>query len=174
MLPWSSLQRYAQDMLESLVFLDDCEVIHGDIKPENVCQDPVGDGHLKLIDLDSAIMIGENSDCDLQSQNYRAPEVTLGLQPYTCKTDVFSVGVILVELYRGELVNTLADAVARREQHPMLVHDLLDSMLPEGKDQDEITLVHFRSLVKSLLEPKPVSRISAKDALSHSFFSVRI
>jgi len=46
-------------------------------------------------------MLGENSDNQLQSLSYRAPEILLGLAPYSCKVDVFAAGLVLLELYNG-------------------------------------------------------------------------
>lgn len=195
-LPLRHLRRYARDMLEALAFLQLHEVIHGDLKPENVCHDPLDLGSLKLIDLDSAIMVGEDSDGCLQSQHYRAPEVFCEMAPFTTKVDVFSVGIMLCELYRGQIMFMDCDEKAQLHKMDRLLgpwpasmaqHEVVSSLPPVERDEDalydflvsmddedEELSQYFRSMVTGLLQLDPLARTSPQDALKHEFFTTAL
>ncbi len=76
-------------------------IIHGDIKPENVMVRP--DGYIKILDFGLAQKDGAQPEWDsvpLGSLGYMSPEQTRGAR-LTPATDVFSLGVVLLELAAG-------------------------------------------------------------------------
>eukprot|EP00658_Telonema_sp_P-2_P084455 TRINITY_DN9377_c0_g1_i1.p1 TRINITY_DN9377_c0_g1~~TRINITY_DN9377_c0_g1_i1.p1 ORF type:complete len:584 (-),score=95.87 TRINITY_DN9377_c0_g1_i1:162-1913(-) len=92
-------------LVEALVVLAECGVIHCDLKPENILLCPVespsqNGAHIKLVDFGSACFAGSTVYTYIQSRFYRAPEVVLGL-PYTRMIDVWSLGCIAMELLLG-------------------------------------------------------------------------
>lgn len=100
-----TLRKIARQILVSLNILHNrAHVIHADLKPENILRcysDNPSSVKLKVIDFGNAIPLDAREayyfDFELQSVYYRAPEVLLGL-PFGPSIDIFSLGLILVEL----------------------------------------------------------------------------
>ncbi|XP_072031397.1 uncharacterized protein [Amphiura filiformis] len=95
-------------LLQVLGFLQQENVIHADLKPENVlCRSDNLSSGIKVIDFGNAIhcVYDELSlyydDFELQTLLYRAPEVLFGL-PFGLEIDMWSLGCILAELYMGK------------------------------------------------------------------------
>jgi len=102
-----------KQLLEALVALRDLDIIHCDLKPENVlikhtpeansgrslADQPISE--VTLIDFGSAcIQSGGAMFTYVQSRFYRSPEVILG-HAYTTAVDMWSLACILVELFTG-------------------------------------------------------------------------
>jgi len=87
-------------ILESLVLTRKAGLIHCDLKPENILLCSQKSTSLKVIDYGSACFDGYTVYTYIQSRYYRSPEVIMGLQ-YTTSIDIWSLGCIWVELFRG-------------------------------------------------------------------------
>lgn len=81
-------------------FLDRNQIIHCDIKPENILLVNPSKSLIKLIDFGSACFNNKKIYSYLQSRFYRAPEVILGIG-YNNSIDMWSFGCLLVELLTG-------------------------------------------------------------------------
>jgi len=98
-----AVQIYAKQLFIALKHLRHCNILHADIKPDNIL---VADNKaaLKICDLGSASYSNENEITPyLVSRFYRAPEIILGL-PYSFPLDVWSVGCCLAELFTGKIM----------------------------------------------------------------------
>ncbi|KAI9328027.1 kinase-like domain-containing protein [Zopfochytrium polystomum] len=94
---------YAQQLLLALSLQRKCNVLHADIKPDNILVTE-NRNILKLCDLGSASDASENEITPyLVSRFYRAPEIILGL-PYDFAIDMWSVGCTLYELFTGKIL----------------------------------------------------------------------
>eukprot|EP00050_Salpingoeca_kvevrii_P014507 m.36891 g.36891 ORF g.36891 m.36891 type:complete len:714 (+) comp5803_c0_seq3:209-2350(+) len=97
---------FCQQILDALSALHAMNIVHCDLKPENVLLAySSGDlhackGRVKLIDFGSACMQGAPTHTYIQSRFYRAPEVLVG---YKCSTaiDLWSLGCVAAELFLG-------------------------------------------------------------------------
>ncbi|KAK6454579.1 serine-threonine protein kinase, PKA suppressor [Scheffersomyces xylosifermentans] len=89
-----------RQLLEAMAQLKGFQMIHCDLKPENVllCQPDKPD--IKVIDFGSACFTRQTIYTYIQSRFYRSPEVILGL-PYTESIDMWSLGCIVGELFLG-------------------------------------------------------------------------
>ncbi|CAJ1375188.1 unnamed protein product, partial [Effrenium voratum] len=122
-----TVKEIARQVLLALEYLGRLELIHGDLKPENVLMDPgcrargrlhvkafqcspstsgAGGqvfqcGHGFVADFGAARRISDE-EVTIQTLPYRAPEVLLGGRRICCKVDVWSLGAICIELYTGE------------------------------------------------------------------------
>jgi len=73
--PEASAKLYCAEMLLALEYLHSKNIIHGDLKPENVLLD--SDGHVLLADFGLAA-IGPKTGCLQTTPAYMAPEQILG------------------------------------------------------------------------------------------------
>ncbi|KAL1871289.1 hypothetical protein VTK73DRAFT_2157 [Phialemonium thermophilum] len=127
--PNSHIQSFARQLLTSIAFLHDLNLIHTDLKPENVllCDSAYQtftynrkipssqiatqrhasqrrvllSPEIRLIDFGSATFQDEFHSSVVSTRHYRAPEIILGLG-WSFPCDIWSIGCILVEFYTGD------------------------------------------------------------------------
>ena len=98
-----AVRSYSQQIFLALKVLKKCNIIHADIKPDNIL---VNESKvcLKLCDFGSASYSHDNDITPyLVSRFYRAPEIMLGLK-YDFGIDLWSSAVSLYELYTGKIL----------------------------------------------------------------------
>ena len=97
------IRKFSKQILKSLEFLSSASVnvIHCDIKPENILLRHPRRSGIKLIDFGSSCYSTNRPYTYIQSRFYRSPEILLGL-PYDQKIDIWSLGCVLVEMHTGE------------------------------------------------------------------------
>ena len=95
---------YAYQLLRALNYIHTLNVMHRDIKPQNLLVDPTC--HiLKVCDFGSAKKVTEGSKQSVQyicSRYYRAPELMFGSRDYGTAIDIWSAGCVIGELIKGE------------------------------------------------------------------------
>ncbi|KAK9475942.1 kinase-like domain-containing protein [Lipomyces japonicus] len=118
--PSSHIQRFAKQLFRSVAFLRELNLIHTDIKPENILlvdsshstqpysygkrsatRKVLNDTTIHLIDFGSATFQDEYHSSVVSTRHYRAPEIILGM-PWSFPCDVWSIGCILVEVFTGQ------------------------------------------------------------------------
>ena len=103
-----AIRSYAQQMFLALSHLKKCQILHADLKPDNIL---VSERRslLKICDLGTAAF-SEDAEVTpyLVSRFYRAPEVILGM-PFDYAIDMWSIGCTLFELYTGRILFAGAD-----------------------------------------------------------------
>ncbi|KAL6718916.1 U4/U6 small nuclear ribonucleoprotein prp4 [Lecanora helva] len=100
-----AVRAYAQQLFLGLGLLRKCNLLHADLKPDNILVNE-SRNLLKICDLGSASDATENEITQyLVSRFYRAPEIILGM-PYDFAIDVWSIGCTLFELYTGKILFT--------------------------------------------------------------------
>ncbi|MFE0192975.1 serine/threonine protein kinase [Streptomyces sp. NPDC058989] len=84
-------------LCEILQNVHDLNLVHCDLKPENVIVQP--DGRLRLIDMGHAVTAGERTSCERGTRGWASPEQSdecpSGL---TRQADIFGLGCILLEM----------------------------------------------------------------------------
>lgn len=88
-------------LLQALRLLRKQQIVHCDLKPENIALKNQLKSSIKVIDFGSSCTEGEMPYTYIQSRFYRSPEVMLGLG-YGCPIDMWSLGCILAELHTGK------------------------------------------------------------------------
>ena len=101
------VRRLVGDIAKALRAFQRLQIVHGDLKPENVMIDR--DGNAKIVDFGAAQVQGfvEQSDVvrathPVGSVGYVAPECLLGQQP-THGADIYALGVVAYEMLAGAL-----------------------------------------------------------------------
>ena len=108
-------------MIEAVNELHNCGIIHCDIKPENMVYHNSNNpekGILKLIDLGACHFCNVDKMIDIDwypgTEGYRAPEQDI--KKVCFKSDIYSLGVTLIELWCGEIwMNDIGFKVCRNE-----------------------------------------------------------
>lgn len=94
------IKMIAHQVLTALEALHALNIIHCDLKPENVLFQSSKDCKVKLIDFGSCCYIHDEPAFYMQTRPYRAPEMLLGCI-YDERIDIWSLGCMLLELYLG-------------------------------------------------------------------------
>ena len=151
--------------LIALEYLHRGGIWHRDVKPENflLLDDSMVDPNVVLADFGHArrFAAGEVSTEFLGSPLYAAPEI-YRREPYTEKVDIWALGVTMYVLLSGESPFPMWD---QTEMTTAILHgdynfdsEIWDYVSPGAKD-----------LIKLMLRVDPAARISAHDALGHSW-----
>jgi eukaryotic-like serine/threonine-protein kinase len=155
----------AGQLAAALTALHRVEVVHGDVRPENVLlvhrrgtRDWV-----KLIDFGSATRGGEpmrrtvTRASELRGvPSYMSPEQLSG-RPYDAQTDVWSLGVVLYELVTGELPFTA-------DTFDALVVAVLTAPVPSPSARAAFVVPRgLEEVIVACLEREPRARPSARD-----------
>jgi len=98
-----AVRAYTRQLLIALQHIHRCQLIHADIKPDNIL---ITAGHnlVKICDLGSAVELTEIEQTPyLVSRFYRAPEIALGAK-YGPSSDVWAMAASLCELFTGKVL----------------------------------------------------------------------
>ncbi|EPR59277.1 putative cell-cycle-associated protein kinase DYRK2 [Toxoplasma gondii GAB2-2007-GAL-DOM2] len=131
-------------LLQALRLLKRQQIVHCDLKPENIVLKNQLKSSIKVIDFGSSCPEGEMPYSYIQSRFYRSPEVLLGLS-YGCPIDIWSLGCILAELQTG---------------HPLFAGE---------NETDQTDDVHFVDFIRECLQWDPFQRITPEQALQHEW-----
>ncbi|CDW76326.1 related to dual specificity protein kinase pom1 [Stylonychia lemnae] len=119
-------------ILQGLIYVKHCDVIHCDLKPENLMFSDSRKKDIKIIDFGSSCSKGLNAFTYVQSRFYRAPEVILGI-PYDYSVDMWSLGCIIAELFRGRPIFPAQDENELMELQVLLCGNPPQYMIDKGK-----------------------------------------
>merc|ERR1712039_376549 len=97
------VRAYTQQLLYGLRHMEKCNVLHLDIKPDNILMSE-DKTTVKYCDLGAATEVSQAEISGyIVSRSYRAPEIILGHAPH-CSADTFSLGCTLFELFTGKVL----------------------------------------------------------------------
>jgi serine/threonine-protein kinase PRP4 len=105
-LTYPALRVYAKQMFYGLQHLQNCQVIHLDLKPDNILVS-ADKKTIKLADFGTAVDkrdIIERTEY-LVSRFYRAPEIILGME-ISYPVDMWAIGCTIYELWTGKILFT--------------------------------------------------------------------
>lgn len=94
------IQRIINHSLQALDEMAKLDIVHGDIKPENLLSVDDNFSCIKITDFGSACYRNKAVYAYIQSRYYRAPEIAFEV-PYGPEIDMWSIGCIAYELLTG-------------------------------------------------------------------------
>jgi calcium-dependent protein kinase len=155
-----------RDILRAICNLHARGIVHRDIKPDNfLFANTSADSDLKLIDFGLSNKFGnkfKKMETIVGTPSYIAPEVIKG--SYDDKCDLWSAGVIMFVLLSGKLPflgsNNVEVLTRVQEGKYSFDSEVWDPVSAQAKD-----------LLTKLLVKAPSSRLSAREALEHPWFS---
>ncbi|OQR97774.1 kinase [Thraustotheca clavata] len=148
----------------SVAYLHKMGIVHRDIKPENIlCGEDLGDLRIADFGLSKLVHPNEIMTMPCGTLSYCAPEV-LSLVGYRQEADVWSLGVIMYLLMRGELpfYGKTKNEIIQKTLHGEIDWDgdsFWGSISPEGL-----------RLLKGILNKIPAQRLTAQAAAQHEWF----
>ena len=101
-LPINAIKLYTQQLLEGIKYYQNLNILHCDLKPENIMLNPEK-SKITIIDFGSACFSNRRIFTYIQSRYYRAPEVILEIG-YDYKIDIWSLACVVAELWTGRPV----------------------------------------------------------------------
>lgn len=156
---WATRVKMANDVASVISFLHSKNIIHRDIKSDNLLL--AEGGEVKLCDFGLSRNVQEPKKKQRMTlcgtDDFMAPEITLGLD-YSSSCDIFSFGLFLCELILRE---SLEDALPRRPDKGFQLD--MDGFLLLAPSDSPPELV---SLVLKCCDSEPANRPDAKQVLS--------
>lgn len=96
---------YTAEVLLTLEYLHKNDIVYRDLKPENIVISMLERGHIKLVDFGFAKQLKNSSqrtNTNCGTPAYIAPEVLRGNNGHSFEVDIWSLGVLMVELASGQ------------------------------------------------------------------------
>ncbi|XP_071947582.1 serine/threonine-protein kinase 32A-like isoform X2 [Antedon mediterranea] len=158
------LRLYICEIALALDYLQAKQIIHRDIKPDNMLLDE--DGHIHITDFNIATILKERTVATSVSgtKPYMAPEIfnTGDASGYSYAVDWWSLGICVYELLRGK--------------RPYTIHS--DSSISDIRDILTVHTLHCPSswnpglsdLIRQLLCKNPESRIKSLEAMKQNVY----
>lgn len=166
----NEMDRYSDNTLRSimrgisrcLALCHDNEVIHLDVKPENLMMSDMSETSLtKMIDFGNSV---RGSKVYLRSKigtlEYMSPEHLTYPYSVTPKSDIWSMGVIMFLMTTGQMpFNTKNDYIS----------DVVDNIKYKNPDFELIESEELREIIKWMLDKTPEYRPNAIEVLNHRY-----
>lgn len=152
-------RKYLRDIVSGLVYLHAHNIVHGDIKPDNLLV--TRSGTVKIGDFSVSQVVEDDNDELRRSPGtpvFTAPECCLGLTYHGKAADTWAVGVTLYCMILGQypfLGETLQDTYDKIVNNPLVLPDELNSQLKE--------------LLEGLLCKDPAQRMTLDAVANHTW-----
>ncbi|KAJ1961244.1 MAP kinase kinase (MEK) [Dipsacomyces acuminosporus] len=162
-IPINVIGRITTSVIQGLIYLyEDMRVMHRDIKPSNILLNSAG--FIKICDFGiSKEMINSIADTFVGTASYMSPERMKG-SSYTVKSDVWSLGLTLMELALGKFpFRPEGEAMTIFEMLNYITTEELPTMSPDEFPKD------FCDMIDSCLAKDPKDRPTPRELVSHPF-----
>ena len=152
------VQTIAKQLVDALHYLHSNRIIHRDMKPQNILL--AADGTVKLCDFGFARAMSHNTFVLTSIKGtplYMAPELVQE-RPYTHAVDVWSLGVILYELFVG-----------KPPFYTSSIYSLIKKIVNDPPVYPSNMSGSFKSFLRGVLEKDPKKRLDWPELLNHPF-----
>ncbi|XP_014268203.2 serine/threonine-protein kinase 17A isoform X1 [Maylandia zebra] len=156
------VKRLMRQILEGVAFLHQNNVVHLDLKPQNILltsTSPLGD--IKIVDFGLSRMVSSHQELReiMGTPEYVAPEI-LNYEPISTATDMWSVGVLAYVMLTG-----ISPFLGEDKQETFLnISQLSVSYSDEELQQLDPAALSF---IQMLLRKHPQERATAEHCLTH-------
>lgn len=163
-------------VIQGLIYLrQKLNIMHRDIKPSNILVN--SHGQIKLCDFGvSGQLIDSIAQSYVGTNHYMGPERIQG-QPYTIESDIWSLGLTLVELALGTypipqddpLKMYEAEQTTHRKNMP--IFELMDYIVnePPPTIPESIFTPDFKNFIDRCLKKEPKERFDLRNVVEHPF-----
>ncbi|KAI8369292.1 kinase-like domain-containing protein [Radiomyces spectabilis] len=157
------LKKIAYAVVDGLMYLYDCHrIIHRDIKPSNILVNSAG--QIKLCDFGvSGQLIDSIANTFVGTSSYMSPERILG-SPYSVKSDVWSIGITLMELGLGQFPFLSAKSLSVFELLHYIVNEPVPALPPHQYPAD------YEQFISMCLVKDVDSRATPKELTHTAYF----
>ncbi|KAH6765561.1 geminivirus rep interacting kinase 2 [Perilla frutescens var. hirtella] len=152
-------RKYLRDIVSGLIYLHAHNIVHGDIKPDNLLV--TGSGTVKIGDFGVSQVFEEDNDELRRSPGtpvFTAPECCLGLTYHGKAADTWAVGITLYCMVLGNypfLGETLQDTYDKIVNNPLLLPEEMNPLL--------------KNLLEGLLCKDPGERMTLENVAQHAW-----
>ncbi|KAG5566743.1 hypothetical protein RHGRI_002325 [Rhododendron griersonianum] len=152
-------QKYLRDIVSGLMYLHAHNIVHGDIKPDNLLVTAAGT--VKIGDFSVSQLFEDDNDELRRSPGtpvFTAPECCLGLTYHGKAADTWALGVTLYCMVFGKypfLGDTLQDTYDKIVNHPLSLPDHMNPLL--------------KNLLEGLLCKDPIHRMTLEAVAEHAW-----
>ncbi|KAL3654813.1 hypothetical protein CASFOL_000599 [Castilleja foliolosa] len=172
MIPWATRLSVAIGTTRGLCYLHDVEnIVHGNITSSNILLDE--ETNPKIADVGIPLLMTDVANTDAVAtagtMGYRAPELTK-MKNASVKTDVFSLGVVILELLTGKSPSEATDGLSLPQWVASIVreewtNEVFDVELMRGVSDIGDELLNALKLALHCVDPSPGARPEAKQVL---------
>ncbi|KAM6908168.1 serine/threonine-protein kinase 17A [Lycodopsis pacificus] len=161
------VKRLMRQILEGVSFLHQNNVVHLDLKPQNVLltsSSPLGD--IKIVDFGLSRMVSGHQELReiMGTPEYVAPEI-LNYEPISTATDMWSAGVLAYVMLTG-----ISPFLGENKQETFLnISQLNVSYSEEELQQLDRSALSF---IQTLLRKQPQERATAEQCLKHPWLQM--
>jgi calcium/calmodulin-dependent protein kinase I len=161
-LPDREAARVINSVLRALAHVHSQNILHRDVKPENILYRTLGpDSDVLLGDFGLGKVVEEGlADSRVGTKGYQAPQVLQG-HLYDCKCDIWSTGVVAFELLHAALPFKPNQGEA----------GLLNAMERTAYEIDSVVSAEAADFIRICLRPDPQDRPVAARLLNHPWFA---
>uniref|UniRef100_A0A8C9U1R2 mitogen-activated protein kinase n=1 Tax=Serinus canaria TaxID=9135 RepID=A0A8C9U1R2_SERCA len=196
-LHWCNVMLFMFQLLRGLAYIHQQHILHRDLKPQNLLISCLGE--LKLADFGLAraqSIPRQTYSSEVVTLWYRPPDVLLGATAYSSDIDIWSAGCVFVEMIQGQPIFAATSGaheqlekiwevlgVPTEDTWPGLSKlpnynpawcpfpTVCQSLNLTPGEWEGCRVPAAENLASRMLTAFPRGRISAQDALLHSFFS---
>lgn len=160
-IPEQRAKNIFRQILEGINYLHKLNIIHRDIKLENILLKEADTDEVKITDFGMSRIVSRKHLATTQcgTTEYTAPEVFL-MKPYGYECDCWSLGILLYDMLCTDTpFHSVDEIIASEDTGVPFVHDIWDTISDSGKE-----------MVTKLLSYDPETRWNCEAALQSAWF----
>nr|XP_055149302.1 serine/threonine-protein kinase 17A isoform X2 [Symphalangus syndactylus] len=160
------VQRLMRQILEGVHFLHTRDVVHLDLKPQNILltsESPLGD--IKIVDFGLSRILKNSEELReiMGTPEYVAPEI-LSYDPISMATDMWSIGVLTYVMLTG-----ISPFLGNDKQETFL--NISQMNLSYSEEEFDVLSESAVDFIRTLLVKKPEDRATAEECLKHPWLT---
>lgn len=156
---------YMKQLCEGCKYMHSKNIIHLDLKPENIICCDLWSNHIKIIDFGLAKIYDPHRDVQtmMGTAEFSAPEI-LCYEPVTFATDMWSLGVILFILLSG-----MSPFLGDTEEET--VKNITETDIDYPEEFFGVVSEDGMDFLERLIQDEQEDRMTAKECLRHEWLS---